>query len=460
MKKSNYLESLDSYGNLVNQPTFGDSVGEAFSAAGNQPATGAAQRSTNALMLGIGGGMKGAANEQRREQLSPMLQEAGRITAEAAKLEAQAQEAQKYQYAVQEFGQKYTPLVAEFANAVNANDPRATIIFRDLMKKASSIPGYENLEGESWDASKGYGLALNTETGEYRKITSDDIISAIAPSAQAIYGDKWFEKFLPLNAGVAKDAEYAFNTNRQATALELQGKEASVASKYAQADNQNMQTEMMQQQMNNPVNENDEKLNSKIKMDRAQKNYELVKSEIVPRLKANENVLSVYEAIKDIKENNPKIIGSDYLTQARRALATAFGGDPEIDYANLKSVEFEKMLKPILGAQLGEREGERVLSKFISLNQNPASIDRFLNEEIPKLTKEIVQDKERIDAYDNENYVNLFSNNINNNLDQKVQDYSNSRNKVKMIAPDGSIAEVEKKKVEYWKQEGARLFYE
>lgn len=253
--KSGYKDYLDQYTNLVNQPTWADNVGDAYSKAGSQPAQGASQRSTNALLLGVGAGLKGGAAQDRQQQLSPMLQQAGQITAKAAELEAQAQQEQSRQFAVQEFGQKYTPLVATFADLVNNNDPRSVIVFKDLISKAGSIPGYENLEAESWDASKGYGLALNTQTGEYRKITADEIISAIAPSAQAIYGDKWFEKFLPLNAGVAKDAQYAFNTNRQATELGLNEKRAGIANQYSQANQHNATAESTRHEMNNPEQE-------------------------------------------------------------------------------------------------------------------------------------------------------------------------------------------------------------
>lgn len=456
--KSGYKDSLDQYTNLVNQPTWADNVGDAYTQAGSQPAQGASQRSTNALLLGVGAGLKGGAAQDRQQQLSPMLQKAGQITAKAAELEAQAQQEQSRQFAVQEFGQKYTPLVATFADLVNNNDPRSVIVFKDLISKAGSIPGYENLEAESWDASKGYGLALNTQTGEYRKITADEIISAIAPSAQAIYGDKWFEKFLPLNAGVAKDAEYVFNTNRQATELGLNEKRAGIANQYSQANQHNASAESTRQEMNNPVDDNAQKLDLEIKKDRAVKNYTAVEKEMLPRLNANENVLGVYEAIEDIRKNNPSIVGSDYYTQAKRALATNLGLSADIDYANLKSVEFEKMLKPILGAQLGEKEGERVLSKFISLKQNPAAIDKFLLEEKPRIIKDIVRDKQKIAHYDKENHANLYSENIHSNIDQEVQNYSKTRGKtVTMIAPDGSTREVPKEQAKLWESRGARL---
>lgn len=255
MKSTGYRESLNQYQDLVNQPTWSDSMANAFNAAGSAPVAKPGDFEANAALLGMGAGFKGAANERRAAQLQPMLEQAGIITAKAAEIEAQMQQAQSYQLAINEFGQKYTPLVAEFANAVNSNDPRATMMFKDLINKAQMIPGYENLEGDSWNPSGGFGLALNTETGEYRKITADEIVSAVAPAAQAIYGDRWFEKFMPLNAGFAKDAAYAFNMKREEDALGLEGKRADVNLKQAHAGVYQQQANQIQNEMANPPKE-------------------------------------------------------------------------------------------------------------------------------------------------------------------------------------------------------------
>jgi hypothetical protein len=252
MKTTGYKEALTQYKDLVDQKGFGDYLGDAFSKVGSQPAQGASQRMSNAVLSGVGAGISGAVADQRKEMLSPYLEQAGRITAKAAEIEAQIQQAQSYQLAVNEFGQKYTPLVAEFASAVNSNDPRATMMFKDLINKAQMIPGFENLEGDSWNPTKGFGLALNTETGEYRKITADEIVSAIAPAAQSIYGDQWFEKFMPLNAGFAKDAAYGFNMKRQEDALNLEGKRADVNLKQAHAGVYQQQANQIQNEVANP----------------------------------------------------------------------------------------------------------------------------------------------------------------------------------------------------------------
>lgn len=450
MKSIQYKDAANLEQELIKQPSWSDAMADAFNAAGSAPVVKPGDFEANAALLGMGAGFKGAANERRAAQLQPMLEQAGRITAKAAEIEAQIQQAQSYQLAINEFGQKYTPLVAEFAAAVNSNDPRATMMFKDLVNKAQMIPGFENLEGDSWNPSGGFGLALNTQTGEYRKITADEIVSAVAPAAQTIYGDQWFEKFMPLNAGFAKDAAYAFNMKRQEDALGLEGKRADISNKYSQIGYHNAQTSKIQNEIANPkLNPEEYKAN----MDTAKFNRQLIKEEIKPKLVANEALLDAYESLGEIAKESPDIIGSDFKTKAYRMFGQAWGLDPNIDYANLKAIEFEKMLKPILGAQLGEKEGERVLSKFASIGNNKVALEKFLKKEIPKVTEDIVEAKQLIDAFNKVQYANLYDNAIFENKDQAIEQYNQERENKKrkqeeseewitIKGPSGEIQEI------------------
>jgi hypothetical protein len=376
--KSGYKDYLDQYTNLVNQPTWADNLGDAYSKAGSQPAHGASQRSTNALLAGVGAGFKGGAAQDRQEQLSPLLQQVGQITAKAAEIEAQTQKAQQYQFAVQEFGQKYTPLVATFAELVNSNDPRATIVFKDLVNKAGSIPGYENLEAESWDSSKGYGLALNTQTGEYRKITADEMISAIAPSAQAIYGDKWFEKFLPLNAGVAKDAEYAFNTNRQNTELGMSEKRADIANKYSQAELHNTQADKTKHEMNNPP------------MSPAQiKTKEINEGRFATRHDNTEEKRILNNAYSQYQDNildaqKKGLTGKSKPAEWKRYWAEVTGQSENMDIEEMLRITHANRVKELGGSNANMKQFEVAMDSAPSIKKDPDATIKFLDDIIAK----------------------------------------------------------------------------
>lgn len=445
-----FLSHAKQFQELVNQPTAADAMAGAFSKGGSQPAQGPQQRGANAFMNGIASGIQGAENQRRQEKLSPILEQAGQITAKAAELEAQAQ---------QEQGRKMTGV-----NFVKQNITRLM-----SLGEGSAANDVESTNGMARELGYEYQKAFGLKLGEFdhydlksRRIfyRNNDVVTGYSiPDILREYATDAFGEQAPyVMRGLDPYFKNQYENTEMLQKLQLE-KERSIASvNNAQAGNYNAQADKTKNEMENPIDKNAQELDLAVKKGRADKNYDAIGKEIVPRLKANENVLGVYEAIEDIRQNNPGIVGSDYYTQAKRTFASSFGLDPDIDYATLKSVEFEKMLKPILGAAFGEREGGRVLSKFINLNQTPEAIDKFLLEEKPKIMKEIVRDKQKIAHYDKENHANLHNEDIHSNLDQEVESYSKTRKKtVTMVAPDGSTREVPKDQVKEWEGAGARV---
>lgn len=433
MKSTGYKESLNQYQDLVNQPTFADYLGNAFSKVGSQPAVGEAQRMSNAMLSGMGAGISGAAAEERRQKLSPMLEQAGRITAKAAEIEAQIQQAQSYQLAINEFGQKYTPLVAEFAAAVNSNDPRATMMFKDLINKAQMIPGFENLEGDSWNPSGGYGLALNTETGEYRKITADEIVSAVAPAAQTIYGDQWFEKFMPLNAGFAKDAAYAFNMKRQEDALGLEGKRADISNKYSQAGVHNAQAGLYNKQ----GQELDYKMSPEyLESERQKKSLDYRSDhnakhyipEISQKYQKNNEVLTSIDNFKKIL-NDTSLTGGSFGKRVARFVAEQTGNDEKIlEAKNAGQFYFEWMNENSKGA-LSDRDIKLYTGTFADPEKNRTASINILNKLENKLKGQNTIYRKQLELYDKDPTANLH------NLDL-IQAPSNTSETISLFDPD------------------------
>jgi hypothetical protein len=454
MKTTGYKESLEQYKDLVDKKGFSDDLGDAFSRVGSSPAQGASQRMSNAILSGLGSGVSGAAADERKEMLSPYLEQAGRITAKAAELEAQMQQAQSYQLAINEFGQKYTPLVAEFAAAVNSNDPRATMMFKDLVNKAQMIPGFENLEGDSWNPSGGFGLALNTQTGEYRKITADEIVSAVAPAAQTIYGDQWFEKFMPLNAGFAKDAAYAFNMKRQEDALGLEGKRADISNKYSQAGVHNAQAGLYNKQ----GQELDYKMSPEyLESERQKKSLDYRSDhnakhyipEISQKYQKNNEVLTSIDNFKKIL-NDTSLTGGSFGKRIARFVAEQTGNDEKIlEAKNAGQFYFEWMNENSKGA-LSDRDIKLYTGTFADPEKNRTASINILNKLENKLKGQNTIYRKQLELYDKDPTANLH------NLDL-IQAPSNTNEVVTMAAPNGSTRSVPAAQVEYWKSKGAKV---
>lgn len=451
MKSIQYKDAANLEQELIKQPSWSDAMADAFNAAGSAPVVKPGDFEANAALLGMGAGFKGAANERRAAQLQPMLEQAGRITAKAAEIEAQIQQAQSYQLAINEFGQKYTPLVAEFAAAVNSNDPRATMMFKDLINKAQMIPGFENLEGDSWNPSGGFGLALNTQTGEYRKITADEIVSAVAPAAQTIYGDQWFEKFMPLNAGFAKDAAYAFNMKRQEDALGLEGKRADVNLKQAHAGVYQQQANQIQNEMQAPRPKYDDKT---LTHNRTQ-NSDWVNS-LYKKHKDLRGVIKAQTEIKDAiqKEidNNSWNTGSSFFAELTRWANEKSGDNQTQQLIALKRQPLFKELKNIFPTRITDVDLATWLTTQVDLSTDPKLAISELDSRIKESQDEIKEEEIRREVLENdfgnsEPYNSLL-------VDQKVQEKVKSNTgMVTMTGPAGTI-KVPADKVELFKANG------
>ena len=458
MKTTGYKESLNQYQDLVNQKGFGDYLGDAFSRVGSGPAQGASQRMSNAILSGLGAGVSGAAADQRKEMLSPYLEQAGRITAKAAELEAQMQQAQSYQLAVNEFGQKYTPLVAEFASAVNSNDPRATMMFKDLVNKARMIPGFENLEGDSWNSSGGFGLALNTETGEYRKITADEIVSAVAPAAQTIYGDQWFEKFMPLNAGFAKDAAYAFNMKRQEDALGLEGKRADIGLKQAHAGVYQQQANQIQNEMQAPKPKYSEPVMNKV----IETNQTWVNS-LAKEHQSLETQSNAYKQIANLISKEKETLGragSGIIKTAQRAVNKS-GTESERNQALIELYQQPLMagIKQMFAGATSDRDIATFIAGLPSLDKNPDAAIQVALERAAQIDNQIQKDNLTRDVVENqfgysEPYNSLA---VQNKVKEMFKPVTPNTGMVTMAAPDGSTRPVPAAQVEYWKSKGAKV---
>lgn len=153
----------------------------------------------------------------------------------------------------------------------------------------------------------------------------------------------------------------------------------------------------------NPYLEKVNKQNSDSAIDG--KSFDYIRQDILPKLKANKTMRSVYKTINDIAISNPDLVGSTLYDKSKRKIIENFGleGSEELGLAKLVSVEFEKMLRPILGAQMAKEEGERVLSKFPSLDAPRSTLINFLKDEFTRLDTMINVDVAKINEYVKDN---------------------------------------------------------
>jgi hypothetical protein len=415
-----FNELSGNYKDLVNQPTMGDAFAEAFSKAGSNPTPGPQSAIANAILNGMGAGFKGSENMIRQQKLEPLYKMVAENTARAAEIRAQVQEAKQNELAFKKFADIATPTVAAWAEQVKNGDPRSNITFTGLIDQLSrTVPQFNKYTADHWNTAKGFGLLLNKETGEHLKISADEIMQAIAPRAKEIYGDRWFEKFDGLSAGLAKDAAYALNMQRQEDALGLEGKRADIANKYSQIGYHNAQTGKIENEIANPVNQYQEKYN----IQAALKNQDEVYKTITPKLEKQEQTLGMYDRLEDATDAATWTRGNSSAAAILRFLAKETGMDENIATADLTSLQMESTLKEMLGAAFGQEEGERILGKMVGPRKNYAAFKKQIEVEKDKLIKDIVKNKIRVATFAKERHANLEHPDLYTNLDNQIEDY-------------------------------------
>lgn len=411
-----FLSQVKNYQELVNQPHWAEPLADSFKQSSNQPANGPKQRMANAMMGGFASGIQGAVNKERQDRLSPILEQAGQITAQAAKIEAQMQQDQQR--------------VITGTNFVRDNITRIMALGEGSMAQDSI-----GTQGVARELGREYQKAFGLNLGEFDHYDSNSrriyyakdgaVIGYSIPDTLREYATHAFGEQAPYVMRTLDPYSKNIWENTQALQqAELDQKRSTANVNNAHAGVFNKQAQEIQHKMDNPqMSPEQYKANAKL----AEFNRNLIKDEIKPKIEANERMLGSLEALDQIAIESPGIVGSDELTKMMRSVGEIFGLDPNIDYAKLKSVEFEKMLKPILGAQLGEKEGERVLSKFPSIGMSKVALRKFISEEIPKIKEEIVKGNQLVNAYNREYHTNLYNPDIHQNLEGDIERYTNER---------------------------------
>lgn len=411
-----FLSQVKNYQDLVNQPHWAEPLSNSLKQLGNQPAVGPQQRGSNALLSGFASGIQGAVNKERQDRLSPILEQAGQITAQAAKIETQMQQDQQRVITGTNFVRDNITRIMALGEGSMAQDSIGTQgVARELGRDYQKAFGLNLGEFDHYDASSRriyyakdgavIGYSIPDTLREYATYAFGEQAPYVMRTLDPYSKNVWEYSQAMQQVGLAKE-QSATNLNN------------------AHAGLYKAQTDETKYKMDNPqMSPEQYKANAKL----AEFNRNLIKDEIKPKIEANERMLGSLEALDQIAIESPGIVGSDELTKMMRSVGEIFGLDPNIDYAKLKSVEFEKMLKPILGAQLGEKEGERVLSKFPSIGTSKVALRKFISEEIPKIKEEIVKGNQLVNAYNREYHTNLYNPDIHQNLEGDIERYTNER---------------------------------
>lgn len=392
------------YYNILNRRTAGDDIADAFSSQANRPAINGKQRMSNAMMAGLGAGIKASqtsVRDKKMQEVENMLKEVvdQRVKLQSQLGDQQLRKASFANYAVNNYGDLKRWNDAEAAGDQQASNELGMVLFNrfaeqnpDMAKKMGKI---DHVYG-----GKAYFDKDGKVGGMYIKDLLEPLISTLPEEQQR-----------ELSNLTSLTMRNKFKKTDLFEDAALSEKYANIKAHNASANQANAHADYYRSQAtgsNQPYNANsDEKALRK----RSEVNYKFLQEKVQPRLIANEKVQKVYSDLAQLIEANPNLTGSSLQAKFQRTIATNFGleGAAALDMQNLSSIEFEKQLRPLLGAQFGQQEGERVLGKFVGFNKDIRTLRAYLPKEIERMRNEIAADNQLKSMYDKDPSANLLS---------------------------------------------------
>jgi hypothetical protein len=401
------------YYNILNRRTAVDDIGDAFSSQANRPALNGKQRMSNAMMAGMGAGLKASQTsirDKKMQEVEGMLKE---VVDQRVKLQSQLGKQQLTKasfanYAMDNYGDLKRWNDAEAAGDQQASNELGMVLFNrfaeqnpDMAKKMGKI---DHVYG-----GKAYFDKDGKVGGMYIKDLLEPLISTLPEDQQK-----------ELSNLTSLTMRNKFKKTDLFDDAALNEKYANIKAHNASANQANAHADYYRSQATGANQQYDANNDAKALRKRSETNYKMIGEKIKPRLIANEKFQNVYSQLQGLIEAEPDLVGSNLRTKARRAIVRGFQleGAELLDLEKLSSIEFEKQLRPMLGAQFAKEEGERILSKFASFDNNIDTLRLYLPREIQKLTDEIEQDRGLISAYSKNNSANLFDSDLYSNADK------------------------------------------
>lgn len=251
MKTIQYKDAVNLEQDLIDKPNWNDLIAEAFSKAGTVPVAKPGDFEANAALLGMSAGHKGIANEQRAQQSAPILEEAGRIRAKAAEIEAQTQESEQSRLMVTQLFKQSAVPIAQLSQASLARDvPASNEIAKGIYLNFKRALGDPTI-GDFDHYHNGVIYYENLETGNIEGKNVIGLMYQAGIDPVSIWG----QDAPMIEAGLSPGAKKSYEDSEKMRQLEMEGKRADIANKYSQIGYHNAQTGKIQNEIANPPKE-------------------------------------------------------------------------------------------------------------------------------------------------------------------------------------------------------------
>lgn len=428
---------------MIKEPTATDAMAEGFQRYANLPANNAYAQLDNMTMAGIGDGMKAVANNQRQEQIDPILKMTGQINAQNAYLEAQMQEQQQETMQTQQFVKNQAFSFIELSKATAAGDTgAANNIARGILQSYKSNSG-DPIVGDFDHYHDGNIYYTNAETGEKSALSIPLLLnkSGIAPE---LFGADYGMMMSSYSPGFKGTYENQQEMQRQ----QLEKGRADIANTEAQTGLYGAKTGKAVQDMQNPPLTETQKT----MMQSANKHVEALQQKAITN-KVLVETLNEMDGWTDEAIAKGQV-GSNLEAIYKRNLAKYYTGDNEAaTLAEMAKQVFFNRIKEAGGSNPSTTEFNAVLETIPSVDKNPNAAKKAIARERKNALKQMHRyEQTQKHFYDNNYQVNPYDESFLDNSNEGFNEFAkpylpkqepkNTTGKVRVKAPDGTIKEV------------------
>ena len=436
---------------LINQPTGEDAMADGLQKLGSQPANGKAQRMSNALMTGMGSGLKASANDKRQEQIDPLLKMTGELNARSSYLEAQMQEEQKKSMQVKQLFSQNSHNLMNFSAANLAKDSHAlNEVAPTLLRSYKQMFGDQTI-GSYSHTHDGTIFYENNETGKIEGVNIANVIAQSGIDPVELFGDNAGQVMSGLSSGSREKHENTQELQRQ----QLEKGQADINNVNSQANYHNAQSGKIENDIANPSMSKNDELTFKLNSEGNNKHLNDLKSHITEKDLTTK--ILVLEKIDKLIENESSAGGSP-KDMFYRSLKKLSGKDEKLTEAKMLQKYFFADIKGIAGNP-NAKEWDDLVSRIVSPEQNvnaSRSIIEFEKNQAQNAIHEY-QDYAQILSEDNPNNLSHHHPEIT----QKIESNKDSRQFVMMVDPEtGEQDKIKKSDIKEAENAGLRLVNE
>lgn len=457
-----FLSQVKQYQDLVNQPTATDAVAEANIRSMIPNPRNEGEILANSLSSGFAGGLKAHENQKRQERLSPILEQAGQITAKAAEIEAQMQNEQQTRMDATKLFQQAAAPLSQLSSASMAGDiPASNALAKGI---------YTSFKQGLGDPSMGDFDHYHNGTIYYHNSQTDIIEGKNIIGLMYQVGinpvEIWGQDAPMIEAGLSPGAKKNYEDSEKMKAAELAQKNSSTNMNNAHAGLFNAQTNSEIAKTSAPTPKYDDKTQSHIRTENTNWNNELYKKHKDAKVAIDAQV-AMRNAIQQEVKNGSWGTGSSTFASVARWTKAKTNQNKAQQLIELKRQPLFRDLKNTFGSRVTDNDLATWLTTQVDLSNDPQLGIQVLNERIQESQKDINEELTRrrileTEFNNNEPYNSLLvdervQKELKNNIINQNPETTSDNNMLQVVSPSGQIGMIPQASLQSAMQKGFKV---